>query len=684
MGSSITCWVCNQTSETETEVAGTKELPCHVFFNNSVAALSLRQKIARNKVIQCDVCIRGQPATSLCVECSNFQCEKCSEFNRYSREHQEHHTVTLKEIQSGKMNCSIQPKPTPMLCQEHGLRLNFYCETCQQLVCHYCISTQHRCHKHNSVENIASQQRAELSKIIEPIERMIDSLAKARMKVFSTQGRIGLQAAEVENQIDVYYNQLQQKLQQQRKDLKKELHEVSALNKKAISLQLEQIENAQRQLKNVKELGEAVQSGSDQEMLYMKKKVAEDVKRLTGNYNKLNTIELAIMEFIKEYEEKSFPFFGNIFYGDNSPFNTIVTHVAWPSDLCLHKEAEFTFSVVTKDRNRHPCYDVRNVVMIQAQSRTGDVISVPVKDHQDCNYTASFVPNQTGKVMLSLLLNGHLHDTRDFFLLSDPCSKAVSGMGYPWGIAFGKDGVQAVADHSNHCVYVFDNHDQLMRKFGSLGSEVGQFRSPCGLAFDAENCLYVVELCNHRVQKFDINGKYLLQFGSGNDELQYPVGIAVHNVKVFVADQGNRRISVFELDGQFINTFGSDQLINPYDVTFTDKNQILVADYGQHCISIFSLDGNYVGKIGTRGSDRGQLMYPSGVAVSLDGFIMVTEIGNHRLSVFDKKGDFLYCFGSEGTGTNPFSHPYGIACNPNCNIYVSDYSNRRILVFSDY
>ena len=60
------------------------------------------------------------------------------------------------------------------------------------------------------MENTASQQRAELNKIIEPIERMIDGLAKARMKVFSTQERIGLQAAEVENQIDVYYNQLQQ------------------------------------------------------------------------------------------------------------------------------------------------------------------------------------------------------------------------------------------------------------------------------------------------------------------------------------------------------------------------------------------------------------------------------------------------------------------------------------------
>ena len=51
----------------------------------------------------------------------------------------------------------------------------------------------------------------------------------------------------------------------------------------------------------------------------------------------------------------------------------------------------------------------------------------------------------------------------------DKHSKIVNNdgnMGKPWGIAFGKNGMWAVADWSNHCVYVFDGHDQLVRKFG--------------------------------------------------------------------------------------------------------------------------------------------------------------------------------------------------------------------------
>ena len=69
----------------------------------------------------------------------------------------------------------------------------------------------------------------------------------------------------------------------------KELHEVSKKKKKSISLQLEQMEYTQAQLESVKELSEAVKSGSDQEALFMKKKVVEDMKRLTSDYNKLKT-----------------------------------------------------------------------------------------------------------------------------------------------------------------------------------------------------------------------------------------------------------------------------------------------------------------------------------------------------------------------------------------------------------
>ena len=39
-------------------------------------------------------------------------------------------------------------------------------------------------------------------------------------------------------------------------------------------------------------------------------------------------------------------------------------------------------------------------------------------------------------------------------------------MGQPWGIAFSRDGMWVVTD-ANHCVWIFDREDQLVRKLGS-------------------------------------------------------------------------------------------------------------------------------------------------------------------------------------------------------------------------
>ena len=51
----------------------------------------------------------------------------------------------------------------------------------------------------------------------------------------------------------------------------------------------------------------------------------------------------------------------------------------------------------------------------------------------------------------------------------------------------------AVADWINHCVYIFDDQDQLVRKFGSYGSNNGQFNAPLGVAFDSHDHLYTVD-----------------------------------------------------------------------------------------------------------------------------------------------------------------------------------------------
>ena len=686
--SKLICPECRETSTIPPE--GVADLPNNFFINNLMDEVTLKRKVDGVEKATCDMCVEEGSAIVLCPECVMFLCDHCNEYHKRVKDYRNHSVIPLTELQSKKEPFNLRPKAKPMLCKDHDLDLNFFCETCDQLVCHYCTTNEHNGHVHNSVKKLANKHRKEMEKIMEPVEKMIDDLSALRQEVTATGEEIGAQTTEVDQQIDLFYEELHQQLQQQREELKRKLQEMSTQKKKAISLQLEQLEYTQAQLESVKELNDAVTNGSDKEALFAKKQVSNDVKRLTECYKKLDTasVELATIEFFPATQYKVlFPQFGKVYDDRAAPDHCEVTDI--PLQPLVGNK--IGCKIITKDHNNAHCTKGGSDVIAQVQSSRGEVVPVEVKDNNDGSYSASFVTKHVGEVKLSVTIKGqHIKGSpysimvcRDYKSVGKPIKVINDGgnMGCPYAIAFGRDGVWAVTDCSYHCVCIFDGQDQLVRKFGNSGSGNGQFSNPCGLAFDADNHLYVSEYSNHRVQKVSINGGHLLHighggYGSGNGQLHHPRGIAVHNDRLYIADYNNNRISVFQLNGQFCSIIGSGQLSNPRDVTVSGNGHLLVANSGNNCITSFTLDGTYVGRF-----DKGQLSGPIGLTTDLNGFVLVTENGNHSVSVFDKDGACVCNLGSNGSANGQFLHPRGIAVSPNGNIYIADNSNKRVQIF---
>ena len=663
--SKIVCPECRKEAKIP---AGVKELPNNFFINRLVDNLILKKKVDGEQEVECDEC-EDDPVVSFCPECNYFFCLACNDHHTRSKLYRGHGIVPFTELKSNK-DFPIKAKVKIPLCKEHDEQLKYYCETCDQLVCVYCTVKKHNGHDHDSVKQKATKHRNELKKITDPVDRMIKNLTEAHDNIEKMMEKTRRQGEEVDKKIDQYYDELLQKLMKQKDEVKQQAHDGVSQKEKAMITQLEEVTSMQAKLMSMKELTDALEQSSDQETLSAKKQVTDRVDQLTDSYKKVNIqpVESAAMDFVPTKD--SFPVFGHLFAYVN-PHTSEVHNL--PRSTLVGKKVEFM--ITTKYIDGVPCISGGSQVSIQLKSFTGDVTAGKVVDNNDGSYMGSFVAEQVGEAKVLVCINGEqikespysIIVVRNYETIDKP-SKIVNNIGSmvgPWGIAFCRNGLWAIVDNSNHCVYMFDNKDQLVRKFGSNGSDNGQFKNPHGVAFDNHHHLYVAD--NHRVQKFDTNGNYLLQFGSegaSDGQLNSPHGVTVHNDKVYIADYSNKHISVFQTNGKFCFSFGSDQLGGPVDVTVSANNHLLVADYSNSCIYTYTLDGHYVGKFGTQGSGRGQLNKPRSLTTDLNGFIIVADTGNNCVSIFDKDHNCIHCFGSNGSASGQFSYPHGVAVSP--------------------
>ena len=207
----------------------------------------------------------------------------------------------------------------------------------------------------------------------------------------------------------------------------------------------------------------------------------------------------------------------------------------------------------------------------------------------------------------------------------------------PVDVSIGLDDQIVVLDHSQDSrrVVILNKEGELIKSFGSNGSEDGQFNSPYGVDVDEEGRIIVVDTLNHRIQVFDNDGSFLCSFGS------------------FGSSEG--------------------QFHGPNNVVVDGDGNIIISDTFNHRIQVMDIEGNFIRCFGTFGSGDSQLRYPRGVDVDGKGRIVVCEEGNRRVSVFEKDGTFLFSFGK-----HHMKDPYGIVIDSFGTIIISDWEKKSI------
>ena len=683
--SKVTCAECR--NEVIVPTGGVKDLPNNYFLNHLVNKLIFDHKLIGETQSKCEECNEDDPAVVYCTDCKLFLCCYCKESHKYSKSYCSHNLLSLTEIRSNKDH--IQSRREFPTCQEHDLELEYYCESCEKLVCVQCTG-EHEGHKYDVVKKFANRYHNELKILTAPIEVMIEDLSKTSNAIDEMKTAIKQQGDEISEEIDLYYEKVFKQLLKQKEQVKQQVHETVSQKVKAVTMQLEEVMCTQEKILNIKRIRDALQTNCDQELVSAKDQLTCSMKKLKERCKEIGArpIESANVTVTPV----------------NEPLLQVVKHFATIDSLSfelkdfnnsLQQGQTAMLEIITKDSKGNDYPRGRCEVTVELKSRMGEIISTQVMDYNDGTYMICFKPQQVGEIDLSVFVNKCKIQGSPFRIvvqenLIKP-SKIITShddsFGQLWGIACSNNGMWAVADWVENCVHVFDSQDKLIKRFGGQGSKNGQFEYPCDVAFDDNNDLYVTDSHNHRVQKFDTHSNYILQFGGkgvNKGKLKYPIGISTHSDKVYVADRRNNRISVFQDNGEFCTVIGQQQLSQYFEVAVDIYGELVVADWRHQCIYIFTLDGHCTNTFTMKGGGLVQLREPCSVTTGSNGLILIADTYNHCVSIFDDEiGNCMYCFGSKGSDDGKFNHPHGIAVGPNGNIYISDTGNKRVQIFSN-
>jgi len=239
----------------------------------------------------------------------------------------------------------------------------------------------------------------------------------------------------------------------------------------------------------------------------------------------------------------------------------------------------------------------------------------------------------------------------------------------PSQIAFDKNGDLIVADSGAHQIKKIkpDGAIEIVAGvennsgFADGDARNALFNAPIGVAV-SENKIFVADTYNDRIRVVE-NGRVSTLAGSvqgfADDanglaaKFDTPCGIAVKDGKIIVADAGNRRLRVVEENGKTSTLAGNGAADSVdgalFEAAFVEPLAVSVGNYGE----IYVADGNSIRAVGRR------------------FFPMVETISNKRRG-----------FSDGSLRSAKFNRPSGLAVDESGNLFVADSENQVLRVFT--
>ena len=650
------------------------------------------QKVSAPAKTKCDKCKKREPSC-YCRTCG-FICGKCKDFHSEWEEFSSHEIISLDQLTGDVTNLIPSVKKT-LQCSKHpDKQLDIYCESCEELICRDCIVRVHRDHQYDLVHDAFTKHKDAIVASLQPVEQQLATVCKALEGLDAQSNQISDQCQVIETQIQRSIQQLHAALEARKEDLITQLGQVTQQKLKSLAAQRDQLELVATRLKSCRDfVQETLRTGSEGEILAVKKPVTEQVKEMGAEFNPESLVpeDQADMKFIHSQTEltRACQQFGNIRAHSVCP----KCHTTGPGTKVAMVGERATATLHAMDQEGRECHDPVEVTCEVVSSDGSSRVRGEVRRNGESKYEISYCPQRRGRHQLHIRVEGtHISGSPStVVVLTTTPTSTIRGLRDPWGVAVNERGQIIVAEFSGDCISIFSANGDKVRSFGSHGSAPGQLCWPEGVAITATGDILVCDYRNNRIQLFSPEGRSLKCIGTRDNgplQFQNPKGIAIHphSNKIFIADEYNHRIQILNPDFTFCRSFssigtGNAELKYPSDISFDSTGNVFVSDRGNNRIQVFTEDGVFIRHFGKAGSGDGELNRPAAIAIDSNDIVYICDRGNHRISLFTWDGHFLKSFGTQGTEPGQFKETYGLAIDKDGTIFVSDYSNSCVQLF---